>query len=59
MNIVSDPWAAQVRTSLFLSIAKICVVVTGIPGEPLPVSSEEDVFDYVGMKFKKPSERSE
>ncbi|ELU13471.1 hypothetical protein CAPTEDRAFT_183536 [Capitella teleta] len=32
---------------------------TGIPGEALPVSSEEDVFDYVGMKFKKPSERNE
>ncbi|KAL8565037.1 hypothetical protein ACOMHN_003413 [Nucella lapillus] len=32
---------------------------TGVPGEPLPVSSEEDVFDYVDMKYKKPSERSE
>ncbi|XP_033124559.1 DNA polymerase beta-like [Anneissia japonica] len=31
---------------------------TGIPGEPLPVSSEEDVFDYIGMRYKKPSERS-
>lgn len=31
---------------------------TGIPGEPLPVSSEEDIFDYVGMRFKKPSERN-
>ena len=31
---------------------------TGIPGEPLPVSSEEDVFDYVGMRFKAPSERN-
>lgn len=32
---------------------------TGVPGEPLPVSSEEDVFDYIDMKYKKPSERSE
>ncbi|XP_064608972.1 DNA polymerase beta-like [Liolophura sinensis] len=31
---------------------------TGIPGEPLPVSSEEDIFDYVGMKFKKPKDRN-
>lgn len=31
---------------------------TGIPGEPLPVSSEEDVFDYIDMKYKKPEERS-
>ncbi|KAL3876062.1 hypothetical protein ACJMK2_033946 [Sinanodonta woodiana] len=31
---------------------------TGIPGEPLPVTSEEDIFDYIGMPFKKPSERT-
>ncbi|CAL4078973.1 unnamed protein product [Meganyctiphanes norvegica] len=32
---------------------------TGVPGESLPVSSEEDVFDYVGMKYRKPSERKQ
>ena len=31
---------------------------TGIPGEALPVTSEEDVFDYIGMAYKKPSERN-
>lgn len=31
---------------------------TGVPGEPLPVSSEKDVFDVIGMEYKKPSERS-
>ena len=31
---------------------------TLVPGEPLPISSEEDVFDYIGMKFKKPTERN-
>ncbi|XP_071829199.1 DNA polymerase beta-like [Apostichopus japonicus] len=31
---------------------------TGVPGEPLPVSSEKDIFDIIGMKYKKPSERS-
>ncbi|KAK7506743.1 hypothetical protein BaRGS_00002218 [Batillaria attramentaria] len=31
---------------------------TGVPGEPLPVTSEEDIFDYIGMDYKKPSERS-
>ncbi|XP_069125481.1 DNA polymerase beta-like [Argopecten irradians] len=31
---------------------------TGTPGEPLPVSSEEDIFDYLGMEFKKPDERN-
>ncbi|XP_076440978.1 DNA polymerase beta-like [Babylonia areolata] len=31
---------------------------TGVPGEPLPVTSEEDIFEYIDMKYKKPSERS-
>ena len=30
---------------------------TGVPGEPLPISSEEDIFDYIDYKYKKPSER--
>ena len=29
-----------------------------VPQEPLPVSSEEDIFDYLGMEFKQPYERS-
>ncbi|XP_025095096.1 DNA polymerase beta-like [Pomacea canaliculata] len=31
---------------------------TGVPGEPLPITSEEDIFEYIGMPYKKPSERS-
>jgi DNA polymerase beta len=31
---------------------------TGIPGEPLVVTSEQDVFDYIGMEYKEPSERN-
>ncbi|XP_033644216.1 DNA polymerase beta-like [Asterias rubens] len=31
---------------------------TGIIGEALPVNCEKDVFDVIGMKFKKPSERN-
>ncbi|CAH1795220.1 unnamed protein product [Owenia fusiformis] len=31
---------------------------TGVAGEPLPVSSEKDVFDYVDMKYKEPNERN-
>ena len=30
----------------------------GIPGEPLLVTSEQDVFDYVGMDYKEPHERN-
>ena len=32
---------------------------TGTPGEPLPVSSEQDVFDYIGMKYRDPEDRNE
>ena len=29
-----------------------------VPLEPLPVSSEEDIFDYIGYDYKQPSERN-
>ncbi|KAL1139849.1 hypothetical protein AAG570_006826 [Ranatra chinensis] len=31
---------------------------TGVPGEPLPVSSEEDIFDYINYPYKTPTERN-
>eukprot|EP01116_Phalansterium_solitarium_P015557 TRINITY_DN3444_c0_g1_i1.p1 TRINITY_DN3444_c0_g1~~TRINITY_DN3444_c0_g1_i1.p1 ORF type:complete len:398 (-),score=118.14 TRINITY_DN3444_c0_g1_i1:77-1270(-) len=31
---------------------------TGIKGDPLPVNSEEDVFDYLNIPYKPPSERN-
>ncbi|XP_013402656.1 DNA polymerase beta-like isoform X2 [Lingula anatina] len=31
---------------------------TGVPGEPLPITSEKDIFDYIGMKYKNPEERN-
>jgi hypothetical protein len=30
----------------------------GVLGEPLPVTAEADVFDYVGMDYKTPEERN-
>ncbi|XP_069473757.1 DNA polymerase beta [Ambystoma mexicanum] len=33
--------------------------VTGIAGEPLPVDSEEDVFDYIQWRYREPKDRSE
>ncbi|XP_053480803.1 DNA polymerase beta isoform X1 [Ictalurus furcatus] len=33
--------------------------VTGVPGEPLLVDSEKDIFDYIHMKYREPKERSE
>jgi DNA polymerase beta len=31
---------------------------TGIPGKPLTINSEKDVFDYLEMDYKKPEERN-
>lgn len=30
----------------------------GTPGEPLPVTSEKDVFDYIDYPYKEPHERN-
>lgn len=30
----------------------------GVPGEPMPVTCEEDLFDYIDMPYKKPAERN-
>lgn len=31
---------------------------TGVPGEPIPVSSEQDIFEIIGMDYKEPTERN-
>uniref|UniRef100_A0A8C7YN93 DNA polymerase n=1 Tax=Oryzias sinensis TaxID=183150 RepID=A0A8C7YN93_9TELE len=33
--------------------------VTGVAGEPLPVDSERDIFEYIQYKFKEPKDRSQ
>ncbi|XP_005998646.1 DNA polymerase beta [Latimeria chalumnae] len=35
------------------------VGVTGVPGEPLPVESESDIFDYIEWKYREPKDRTE
>ncbi|CAH4037725.1 unnamed protein product [Pieris brassicae] len=32
--------------------------VTGVPGEPIDLTSEEDIFDYIDYPYKKPEERN-
>lgn len=32
--------------------------IAGVPGEPLPVTSEEVVFDYIGFEYKTPEQRN-
>jgi DNA polymerase beta len=34
------------------------VGATGIPGEPVPASSEEEIFQIIDFPFKKPEERN-
>ncbi|XP_045494590.1 DNA polymerase beta-like [Colias croceus] len=31
---------------------------TGIPGESVPITSEEDIFDYIDYPYKKPEDRN-
>lgn len=31
---------------------------TGVPGEPIPVSSEGEIFEIIGMDYKQPHERN-
>ncbi|KAK4877994.1 hypothetical protein RN001_010500 [Aquatica leii] len=31
---------------------------TGVPGEPLPITCEEDIFDFINFPYKTPNERS-
>lgn len=30
----------------------------GVPGEPVPITSEEDIFDYIDYPYKQPEERN-
>ncbi|CAG4975519.1 unnamed protein product [Parnassius apollo] len=31
---------------------------TGVPGEPVPIKSEEEIFEYIEYPYKKPQERN-
>ncbi|XP_056426946.1 DNA polymerase beta [Hyla sarda] len=33
--------------------------VTGMAGEPLPIDSEKDIFDYIHYRYREPKDRSE
>jgi hypothetical protein len=33
-------------------------LVLGTPGEPVIITSEEDIFEYIGYPYKKPNERN-
>lgn len=43
---------------LLWTATNCCMCVIGVHGEPLPVTSEQDVFDYIGMDYKEPHERN-
>lgn len=59
----SDMFNKEMRTHALqagFTLNEYCirpVGATGIPGEPLPVTSERDVFDYIDFPYKRPSER--
>lgn len=37
----------------------ILLSLVGVAGEPLPVDSEKDIFDYIQWKYREPKDRSE
>lgn len=32
---------------------------TGVPGEPIPISSEEEIFEYIDFPYKEPKDRND
>ncbi len=52
-NIRFVPWVIGYVVCIDLSLGE-----TGVKGDPLPVSSEEDIFEYLGMQWKEPHERN-
>jgi len=60
----SDFFNQQMRTialekEFTLSEYSICPIgENGVIGGPLPVNSENDIFDYLGMKYKEPKDRN-
>lgn len=59
----SDMFNKQMRTHALnngFTLNEYCirpVGSTGTPGEPLPVTCEEDIFEYISYPYKKPEER--
>lgn len=36
----------------------IKILSTGVPGEAVQITSEEEIFDYINYPYKKPEERN-
>jgi len=43
---------------IFINPADQKVGETGEVGQPLEVNSEQDIFELIGMEYKKPEDRS-
>ena len=43
---------------IFINPADQKVGETGEVGQPLAVNSEQDIFELIGMEYKKPEDRS-
>lgn len=48
-----------IKWKLFLILVFLHFVnMLGIPGEPVDITSEEDIFEYINYPYKKPEERN-
>ena len=48
----------QYSNDNFHSNSLIIISRLGVPGEPIPVSSEQEIFEIIGMDYKEPTERN-
>lgn len=46
------------RRHVSITLFIVIFPIIGVPGEPIPVSSEQEIFEIIGMDYKEPSERN-
>lgn len=42
----------------FHSMLRSLINSSGVPGEPVEITSEKDIFDYIDYPYKEPHERN-
>ena len=49
---------SKINPIIYPKITDVKLFPPGVAGEALHVSSEKDIFEYIGMTYKKPEERN-
>lgn len=48
----------NVRNYLIIFVFLCFINTSGVPGEAVEITSEEDIFDYLDYPYRKPEERN-